>query len=157
LIERHHSAAKSLIRGMKIMKRSTALLTGAGLLFTALAATGGYFLFGRGEPRRPVITMTPEAAQQRAERCAVIKASVTEAGFADKVSIDCDQWQAHLISDSYPDHDLMNGIIGTIERPYVASATSWPCRPGFMRGILLLARFGGRSTRPWRKHMWSAH
>ena len=97
------------------MKRSKVVLVGAGVLILALAAAGGYLLIDRGGGR-PVITETAEAARQRAKRCAVIKASVADAGFADKVSINCDDWQAHLISDSYPDHDLMNGIVGTIEQ-----------------------------------------
>lgn len=97
------------------MKYSTTNLIGTGILIIVLAATGGYLLFGRGGGK-PVITQSPEAAKLRAERCAVIKASVADAGFADKVSINCDDWQAHLASDSYPDHDLMNGIIGTNEQ-----------------------------------------
>lgn len=96
------------------MKRSTVMI-GAGLLIVGLAAAGGYALVGRGGGK-PVITETPEAAKLRAERCAVIKSSVTDAGFASRVSINCDDWQAHLVSDSYPDHDLMNGIVGTNEQ-----------------------------------------
>ena len=98
------------------MKRSKVMWIGAGLLIMVPAATGGYLWFGEGGSGKPVITETPEAAHQRAERCAVIEASVADAGFADEVSISCDQWQAHLSSDSYPDHELMTGIIGTNEQ-----------------------------------------
>ncbi|MGI9425040.1 MAG: YHYH protein [Hyphomicrobiaceae bacterium] len=98
------------------MKRSMVMLTGAGLVIAALAATGGYLYSVGGGAGRPVITETPEAAQKRAERCAVIKASVADAGFADKVSVGCDKWQAHLSSNSYPDHVLMNGIVGSNEQ-----------------------------------------
>lgn len=98
------------------MKRTTVKLIGGGLLTVVLATAGGYLLFGGGAPTRPTITETPEAAKLRAERCAVIKASVADAGFTDKVSISCDQWQAHMTSDSYPDHDVMTGIVGTNEQ-----------------------------------------
>ena len=49
-------------------------------------------------------------------RCARIRASVEEAGFADKVTITCDTTKAELTSNTYPDHDLMNGIIATNEQ-----------------------------------------
>lgn len=78
-----------------------------------------------------MIKETLEAAQKRAERCAAIKASVADAGFADIVSVDCDKWQAHLHSDSYHDHDLMNGIVGTNEQvPVPAINHSAPSSSG---------------------------
>ncbi len=97
------------------MKRSTMVLVGSGALIAILAAVGGYMLFGQGGGK-PIITETSEAARQRAERCAVVKASVADAGFAGKVAVTCDTWHAHMGSDSYPDHDLMNGIVGTNEQ-----------------------------------------
>jgi len=98
------------------MRASKAFWTCTGILSSTVVAMGLYLLLGERGSSRPLITETPEAAQQRAERCAMIKASVVEAGFAEKVLVSCDQWQAHLNSDSYPDHELMTGIIGTNEQ-----------------------------------------
>ncbi|MEF8731235.1 MAG: YHYH protein [Candidatus Accumulibacter meliphilus] len=98
------------------MVRSKPILIGAVRLSTALAATEAYVTPGKQAPARPVITETPEDAQDRAERCAAIKASVADAGFADSVSVTCDNWQAHLGSLVYPDHTLMTGIVGSNEQ-----------------------------------------
>ena len=49
-------------------------------------------------------------------RCNVIQQSVTDAGFGGKVAVTCDQNYAYLASDTYPDHNLMNGIVGTNEQ-----------------------------------------
>lgn len=49
-------------------------------------------------------------------RCGQIKQSVDDAGFADKVTVTCDDTYAYIESDTYPDHDLMNGITGTNEQ-----------------------------------------
>ncbi|WP_299403019.1 YHYH protein [Acaryochloris sp. IP29b_bin.148] len=54
--------------------------------------------------------------QDVADRCAAIKASVEDAGFSDKVKVSCDQGHAHLTSTTYPDHELMTGIVGTNEQ-----------------------------------------
>lgn len=51
-----------------------------------------------------------------ARRCERIRRSVEEAGFADKVTITCDATKASLTSNTYPDHDLMNGITATNEQ-----------------------------------------
>lgn len=88
----------------------------SALLTLALAATGAYVIVSMQVPAKPVITDTPEAAQHRAQRCDAIKASVADAGFADKVNISCDNWQAHLRSVVYPDHTLMTGIVGSNEQ-----------------------------------------
>jgi len=47
--------------------------------------------------------------------CTVIKDSVDYAGFND-VSVICDDDYAYIVSDTYPNHDLMNGITGTNEQ-----------------------------------------
>ena len=51
-----------------------------------------------------------------AARCADVVASVKDAGFADKVSVKCADGKAVIHSDTYPNHDLMTGIIGTNEQ-----------------------------------------
>ena len=49
-----------------------------------------------------------------AARCASIKKSVVDAGFADKVTVNCDDPKyGRLFGDTYPDHPVMDGITGT--------------------------------------------
>ncbi len=48
--------------------------------------------------------------------CQTIAQSVTDAGFTENVGILCDDEYAYLTSNTYPDHDLMNGITGTNEQ-----------------------------------------
>ena len=45
-----------------------------------------------------------------------MKASVEDAGFADRVTVTCDGDAALVTSDTYPDHELMTGIVGTNEQ-----------------------------------------
>ncbi len=45
-----------------------------------------------------------------------VAASVDEAGFSDSVTVTCSDTHATLTSDTYPDHELMTGIIGTNEQ-----------------------------------------
>ncbi len=49
-------------------------------------------------------------------RCEIIQQSVSEAGFNESVGVTCDDEFAYIASDTYPDHDLMNGITGTNEQ-----------------------------------------
>ncbi|WDE05657.1 YHYH protein [Thalassomonas viridans] len=49
------------------------------------------------------------------EACQQITDSVAAGGF-NGVSVNCDNEYAYIISDTYPDHDLMNGITGTNEQ-----------------------------------------
>ena len=51
-----------------------------------------------------------------AARCADVVASIKDAGFADKVSVKCVDGKAVIHSDTYPNHALMTGIIGTNEQ-----------------------------------------
>ncbi len=109
------------------MTRWKAVVTGTGLAVAALTGGLTWVLLGSDMPALPVITETPEAAAARAERCAVIEASVVEAGFPDLVGVACDDRQAHLASDSYPGHELMTGIAGTNEQvPVPASGYAAP-------------------------------
>ncbi|AGI66463.1 hypothetical protein OAN307_c07380 [Octadecabacter antarcticus 307] len=43
-------------------------------------------------------------------------ASVAEAGFAGEVVVECQEGWAVLTLDTYPDHELMAGIVGTNEQ-----------------------------------------
>ena len=65
---------------------------------------------------------TDQTQQATADRCALIKASVEDAGFDDTVSISCDDGHAHLNSTSYPDHELMTGIKGSNEQVPIPAA-----------------------------------
>ena len=91
-------------------------------MILGLAATGAYVMLSTSPSATPVVTETPEAAQKRADRCEAIAASIAEAGFADSVNVTCDDWQARLASDTYPDHTLMTGIVGTNEQVPVPAA-----------------------------------
>jgi hypothetical protein len=55
-------------------------------------------------------------AHSEQEHCAAVIASVKEAGFADTVSVVCEDGVAILMSDTYPDHTLMTGIVATNEQ-----------------------------------------
>jgi len=50
------------------------------------------------------------------DRCSLITASINESGFGDVVSVKCDGTYANIVSDTYPDHEKMNGITGTNEQ-----------------------------------------
>jgi len=56
-----------------------------------------------------------EALSIKSAACNTIQSSVKDAGFSD-VSVTCDSEYAYLLSDTYPTHDLMNGITGTNEQ-----------------------------------------
>lgn len=64
------------------------------------------------------VTMTVSYDRDTASdssRCEQIQSSVSAAGFTE-VSVSCDSNYAYITSDTYPDHDLMNGISGTNEQ-----------------------------------------
>ncbi|MEM7719065.1 MAG: YHYH protein [Pseudomonadota bacterium] len=50
------------------------------------------------------------------DRCDAVAASVEDAGFAESVSVICSDTHATLTSDTYPEHELMSGIVGTNEQ-----------------------------------------
>lgn len=50
------------------------------------------------------------------DHCAAVAASVEDAGFSDSVTVSCSDTHATLTSDTYPDHDMMTGIIATNEQ-----------------------------------------
>lgn len=50
------------------------------------------------------------------DRCAAVKASVSDAGFAARVSVLCTDSHAVIHSDTYPEHEKMTGIVGSNEQ-----------------------------------------
>ena len=63
------------------------------------------------------------------DRCAVIQASINDAGFGAKVTVTCDEEYAYIGADTYPDHELMTGIVGSNEQiPVPAKGYASPVR-----------------------------
>lgn len=50
------------------------------------------------------------------DHCSAVAASVTDAGFQADVTVTCTDSHAILLSDTYPDHEMMTGIVGTNEQ-----------------------------------------
>lgn len=50
------------------------------------------------------------------DHCSAVTASVADAGFDDSVTVTCTDDHAIISSDTYPDHELMTGIVGTNEQ-----------------------------------------
>jgi hypothetical protein len=48
--------------------------------------------------------------------CAAVQASVQASGFGDRVTVNCDETQAIIRSDTYPGHTKMTGIVGSNEQ-----------------------------------------
>ncbi len=70
-------------------------------------------------------TITPAA------RCVAIKKSVEDAGFASKVTVNCDDPKyAKIFSDTIADHPMMNGITGTNDQVVIAA-------PGYSSPVTL--------------------
>lgn len=63
-----------------------------------------------------ILSSAPVAAHDDEAHCAAVTASVNEAGFTDEVKVTCAENQALLTSDTYPNHELMTGIVGTNEQ-----------------------------------------
>lgn len=66
----------------------------------------------------------PAAAHE--DHCAAVADSVTDAGFSDSVTVTCSDSHATLTSDTYPDHDMMTGIVATNEQVPVPADYSAP-------------------------------
>ena len=78
------------------------------------------------------IEQKPIDTAQAQTRCDAVIASVEEAGFANQVEVRCVGGQALLISDTYPDHAMMTGIVGSNEQvpvPAIAYAAPVPLSP----------------------------
>ncbi|TDL86324.1 YHYH protein [Meridianimarinicoccus aquatilis] len=72
------------------------------------------------------IVVVPTHASAHEDQCNVVAASVADAGFTDDVTVTCTDSHAILTSDTYPDHDLMTGIIGTNEQVPVPAEYAAP-------------------------------
>ncbi len=59
---------------------------------------------------------TAAAAHDESAHCDAVAASVADAGFSDEVSVTCQEGQALISGDTYPDHEMMTGITGTNEQ-----------------------------------------
>lgn len=55
-------------------------------------------------------------AHDAADHCTAVIDSVTDAGFADAVTVTCEDGFAVISSDVYPDHEMMTGIVATNEQ-----------------------------------------
>lgn len=77
----------------------------------------------------------PASAHEEELHCAAVKASVEEAGFSDDVAVTCEDGNAILTSNTYPDHELMTGIVGTNEQVPVPS-------PGYAAPVPLAPELG---------------
>ncbi|AKS46077.1 YHYH protein [Octadecabacter temperatus] len=55
-------------------------------------------------------------AHDDAQHCEAVQMSVSEAGFSETVLVTCNGDNAVVSSDTYPDHELMTGIVGTNEQ-----------------------------------------
>jgi len=62
------------------------------------------------------------------DHCAAVQRSVDLAGFSDSVDVRCDGDHAFIISDTYPDHEMMTGIVGTNEQVPVPAEYAAPVR-----------------------------
>lgn len=59
----------------------------------------------------------PDAqAHETSEHCTAVMSSVALAGFSDSVSVECIDGHAIIRGDTYPDHSLMTGIVGSNEQ-----------------------------------------
>lgn len=61
-------------------------------------------------------SLTPALAHEAELHCSAVKESVEEAGFANTVDVSCEDGAAIITSNTYPDHELMTGIVGTNEQ-----------------------------------------
>ena len=59
---------------------------------------------------------TASFAHDDSFHCEAVAASVSDAGFGDTVIVTCTDNQALITGDTYPNHEMMTGIIGTNEQ-----------------------------------------
>ncbi len=76
----------------------------------------------------PSITLFAVPAVAHQDHCSAIIASIEQAGFTDNVDISCNDNYAVISSDTYPDHEMMTGIVGTNEQVPVPAQYSAPIR-----------------------------
>jgi len=63
-----------------------------------------------------ICRMTFRDLKKKSKTCEKVKNSILEAGFEDKVSVYCKNGTASLSSKTFPDHEMMTGIIQTNEQ-----------------------------------------
>lgn len=74
------------------------------------------------------LTVENPSANSSSSQCEAISSSVSDAGF-EEVSVTCDNSYAYITSDTYPEHDKMNGITGSNEQiPVPANNYSAPIK-----------------------------
>lgn len=66
-----------------------------------------------GSDMKPPATMS---SNMDSARCKTIQQSVSDAGFEENVAVICDEDYAYIVSSTYPEHELMTGIVGTNEQ-----------------------------------------
>lgn len=54
-------------------------------------------------------------SQANEDQCTAVQASVSLAGFAESVDVSCQGEYTIILTNTYPDHELMTGIVGTNE------------------------------------------
>ncbi|MEP3331055.1 YHYH protein [Sedimentitalea sp.] len=62
------------------------------------------------------ICLAASATSAHEDHCTAVADSVADAGFNDSVTVTCTETHAVISSDTYPDHDMMTGIVGTNEQ-----------------------------------------
>ncbi len=72
------------------------------------------------------LLLVPSLAFAHDDHCAAVRASVSDAGFADEVTVTCIDDHAIISSDTYPDHEMMTGIVGTNEQVPVPAQYAAP-------------------------------
>lgn len=55
-------------------------------------------------------------AHDEEEHCLTVEKSVSDAGFSDVVKVTCEDGKALITSNTYPNHAMMTGIVGTNEQ-----------------------------------------
>lgn len=63
-----------------------------------------------------IVIVTGASASAHEDRCAAVTDSVATAGFDDRVTVTCTDGHAILQFDTFPDHEVMTGILGTNEQ-----------------------------------------
>ena len=58
-------------------------------------------------------------AHDDALHCDAVTSSVSDAGFEDVVSVECADGEALLSGDTYPDHEMLTGVVATNEQTVV--------------------------------------
>ena len=130
------SAMTKIISG-KPVDRATLLEAIKNITLDSASMTVTYERESNHHDQQPETRPKPETRPEPPElndsvdspRCDAIKNSVSEAGFAQGVSVTCDNEYAYVTSSTYPDHEVMTGITGTNEQvPVPAEGYSAPIK-----------------------------